>query len=171
MHPRIIRRKTDFLDKVPCALVKRFDLVAYVDTSVKSLVRDSCLSKHTVNATWGKPVPCTSYRALSTGGRFVVHRRGTNQTCSQLRSQARKPLSAWIHRTLTVGLPGERRQRLPKHHKRGAPAGYLLLLRLCLYPSERLAFEAGSPRALAVGGRHIGPLAQSKQRCCSASDF
>lgn len=76
---------------------------------MKGMVQNGSLSKSIMNASWGKLVQYTPYKASSAGGRVVlVDPRRTTQECANCGLEVRKPLWVRVHRCSNCGFTADR---------------------------------------------------------------
>ena len=102
---KISRQRDDFLHKVARGLVVRMDVIAFEDLMITNMVKDRHLSKSIMDASWGRLVQYTVYKAESAGKQVVlVDPRGTSQECSRCGAKVDKSLSERVHRCPTCGL-------------------------------------------------------------------
>ena len=95
---KVERQRNDFLHKVSYTLAKRFDLIVFEDLNIKGLVQNGHFSRSIQDASWGKLVQYTSYKASNASGKVVlVDPKGTSQMCARCGREVRKSLSVRVH--------------------------------------------------------------------------
>jgi putative transposase len=72
VHERIANKREDFVQKLSLKLVKSYDLIAFEDLNIKSMVKNHCLAKHITDAAWNKMITTTSYKAEWAGKRVEL---------------------------------------------------------------------------------------------------
>ena len=105
VHRRIERQRSDFLHKLSKTLVDRADLLIFEDLQIQNMMKNHYLSKSINDASWGRLIQFSSYKALSAGKRVeLIDPRGTTQRCSRCHAVAKKSLSERVHRCPNCGL-------------------------------------------------------------------
>ena len=108
LHDKITNQRRDFLHKTSYGIVKKYDLIAVEDLSVKNMMKNHHLSKSIADAGWGKFVDYLRYKCLKYGKTFIkVSPGGTSQTCV-CGAHAPKDLSVRIHNCPVCGLIADR---------------------------------------------------------------
>ncbi len=100
-HRRIRRQRGWFAHQLSKEWAERFDLIAFEDLSVSSMVRNGHLSKSISDAGWGMLQQLCVYKQILRSHRYVeVPARYTSQICSECGHVADPPLalSAKIYR-------------------------------------------------------------------------
>lgn len=101
---RIQRKNVGFCHRVSRLLVNKFDRIAIEDLNIRGLA-SGMLSKHVLNACWGRFVVCLTYKAEEAGRVLVkVDPRGTSQECPACGRIAPKKLSEREHHCSGCGL-------------------------------------------------------------------
>ena len=150
-HRRIERQRTDFLHKLSKILVDRADLLVFEDLQIPNMVKNHHLSKSINDASWGKLIQFSSYKA-SNAGKVVelVDPRGTTQRCSRCHVVVKKSLSERVHRCPNCGLVLDRDLNstfdMLGQIGRGTPESTPLEMRPLLVERQASRIrEAGSP--------------------------
>lgn len=108
LHDKIANQRKDFLHKASYSIVKKYDLIAVEDLSVKNMVKNRHLSKSIADAGWGKFVYYLEYKCLKYGKKLVkVPPGGTSQTCV-CGAYVPKGLSVRVHKCPECGLVADR---------------------------------------------------------------
>ncbi|SFG64428.1 putative transposase [Desulfotomaculum arcticum] len=108
LHDKIANQRKDFLHKASYGIVKKYDLIAVEDLSVKNMIKNHHLSKSIADAGWGKFVNYLEYKCLKYGKTFVkIPPRGTSQTCV-CGAHVPKDLSVRVHKCPECGLIADR---------------------------------------------------------------
>jgi putative transposase len=82
-HEHIANSRKDFLNKVACSLIARYDLIALEDLQIKGMVRNHHLSKSILDAGWGYLKQRLIDKAAEAGRQVVlVNPSYTSKTCS-----------------------------------------------------------------------------------------
>ncbi len=100
VHEKVENRRNDFLHKTSRYYVDNYDLIALEDLSIAGMVQSGNrgLSKAILDASWGKFVNYTLYKAENAGKYAVqVIAKGTTQVCSVCGNAVPKDLSVRIH--------------------------------------------------------------------------
>ena len=105
VHRRIANQRNDFNHKLANKLVKDYDLICFEDLNVKGMVKNHCLAKSIVDASWTQLVEFTQYKAVEAGKAVVtVDPRNTTKRCSKCGTLVEKDLSVRIHECPQCGL-------------------------------------------------------------------
>jgi len=108
-HRRVERQRDDFLHKASRALSLKADTIVFENLNIKGMVRNHHLAKSISDASWGKLMELTRYKAESAGGGVVlVNPNGTSQICSRCGTMVRKSLSERTHRCTVCGFSADR---------------------------------------------------------------
>ena len=108
LHRKIRNQRNDFLHKESRKLVNTYDLIVFEDLKIKNMVKNSRLSKSISDASWGKFIDLTTYKAESAGREVrLVNPRNTSQKCSSCGQTVKKSLSVRTHKC-TCGLTLDR---------------------------------------------------------------
>ena len=95
---RIERQRDDHLHKASRELSTRADTIIFEDLNIENMVKNHRLAKSILDASWGKLVQYTRYKAEEAGGEVVlVDPKNTSQTCSKCGGLVQKSLSVRIH--------------------------------------------------------------------------
>jgi putative transposase len=100
LHRKIARQRNDFQHKLSHKLVNTFDLIAYEDLKIKSMIEDNKynLQKHISDASWGKFIQRIIYKAENAGKYAIaVNPKGTTQKCSNCSKIVPKTLYERLH--------------------------------------------------------------------------
>jgi putative transposase len=82
-HARVRDRRRDFAHKLTSSWARRYDLIAFEDFVVPSMLGNSHLSKSISDAGWSLLRQMSRYKEARRSGRYVeVPSKGTTQTCS-----------------------------------------------------------------------------------------
>jgi putative transposase len=108
-HRKIERQRDDFLHKLSSAIVSRADVLVFEDLKPGAMVKNRRLAKSILDASWGKLLRYTSYKA-SSAGRMVelVPPRGTSVNCSRCGTVVVKSLSERVHKCPACNLVVDR---------------------------------------------------------------
>lgn len=105
LHRKVSRQRDDFLHKTSAWLVRMADLLVFENLNITEMVKNHALAKSIGDASWGKLVQYTSYKAANAGKMVeLVDPRGTTQKCSRCGTTVRKSLSERVHQCPTCGL-------------------------------------------------------------------
>ncbi|SFR09089.1 RNA-guided endonuclease InsQ/TnpB family protein [Desulfoscipio geothermicus] len=108
LHDKIANQRKDFLHKTTCGIVKKYDLIAVENLSVKNMVKNRRLSKSIADAGWGKFLDYLEYKCLKYGKTFVkIPPGGTSQTCV-CGAHVPKDLGIRVHKCPECGLIADR---------------------------------------------------------------
>ena len=108
-HRKIQRQRDDFLHKLSSAVVSRADVLVFEDLKNEAMVQNHNLAKSIRDASWGKLLRYTSYKASSAGKMVrVVSPRGTSVNCSRCGTAVAKSLSERVHKCPTCNLVMDR---------------------------------------------------------------
>lgn len=108
LHDKTANQRRDFLHKTSTRIVKKYDLIAVEDLSVKNMVKNRHLSKSIADAGWGKFVDYLEYKCLKYGKTLVkVPPGGTSQTCV-CDTHVPKDLGVRVHKCPECGLVADR---------------------------------------------------------------
>lgn len=144
LHHKITNQRKDFQHKLSHNLVNTFDLIAYEDLKIKSMIEDNKynLQKHISDASWGKFIFMLTYKAENAGKYCVaVNPKGTTQKCSCCGSIVSKTLYERSHKCPTCGFETTRDHNAALNiHKSGI--GLVDNHNLCL-SSEAPSFRLG----------------------------
>jgi len=92
-HTRICRQRKWMAHQLSHDWTARFDLIAFEDLSIPSMMGESRLSKSISDAGWGMLRQMCKYKEALRSGRYVeVPAEGTTQTCSRCGGMADPPL-------------------------------------------------------------------------------
>lgn len=109
VHERIGNRRTNFAHQQSRTLVKRFDIIAVEDLSVKQMVHNHCLAKSIQDAAWSQFTAHLAYKAAYAGRQYVaVNPAYTSQDCSQCGHRQKKTLAERVHQCGYCGLTLDR---------------------------------------------------------------
>jgi len=111
LHRKIANQRKDFQHKLSTNLVNAFDLIAYEDLKVKSMIKDNKynLQKHISDASWGTFIQMLTYKAENAGTTIIaVNPKGTTQKCSNCDTIVPKSLFVRLHNCPTCGFKASR---------------------------------------------------------------
>lgn len=111
LHRKIARQRSDFQHKLSYSLVHGFDLIAYEDLKIKSMIKDNKynLQKHIYDACWGKFIDMLVYKAANAGKYCIaVNPKGTTQRCSNCDTVVPKTLDVRLHKCTVCGFEADR---------------------------------------------------------------
>jgi putative transposase len=109
VHEKVANRRDDFVHKVSRNLVDKYGIICFEDLNVNGMVKNNCLAKHIMDASWNKLVQYTTYKAESAGRRVVlVDPRNTSKICSNCGTIVEKTLSERIHKCPVCGISIDR---------------------------------------------------------------
>lgn len=79
--------------------VNHYDLIVFEDLRIQNMVKNPALAKSIHDASWGKLIQYTTYKAEYAGkGVELVDPRNTSQECSECGQIVKKKLSERTHR-------------------------------------------------------------------------
>jgi len=108
-YRRVERKRDDYLHKVSRDLVNRADIIVFEDLRIQNMLKNHKLAKSIGDASWGKLIRYTSYKADSAGGSvYYVNPNGTSQICSRCGNWVQKDLSERIHSCPSCGYKSDR---------------------------------------------------------------
>ncbi len=82
-HEHIAQRRKDYLNKLACSLITRYDRIALEDLQISNMVQNHPLSKSILDAGWGYLRKRLFDKAAEAGRQvFLVNPAGTSTTCS-----------------------------------------------------------------------------------------
>jgi putative transposase len=106
---RIERQRDNYLHKASRELSTRADVIIFEDLNIENMVRNHHLAKSILDASWGKLVQYTRYKAEEAGGEVVlVDPKNTSQICSKCGGYVQKSLSERIHICQDCGFVADR---------------------------------------------------------------
>ncbi|MCG2717476.1 MAG: transposase [Nanoarchaeota archaeon] len=96
-YEKLVNVRDDFLHKISRYYVNNYDAIGLEDMQINSMVNNR-LSKHILDASWGKLRQMIAYKAERAGKLYVpVNHKGTTQRCSQCGKKVAKDLSERTH--------------------------------------------------------------------------
>jgi putative transposase len=105
IHERIANRRKDFAHKLSRNLVNNFGIIVFEKLNGKAMLKNHCLAKSIVDASWQQLVQFTSYKAEWAGRKVIlVDPRNTSRRCSRCGTLVDKDLSCRIHSCPVCGL-------------------------------------------------------------------
>ena len=108
-HRKVERQRDDFLHKLSSAIVSRADVLVFEDLKSGAMAKNHNLAKSILDASWGKLLRYTSYKASSAGKMVeLVPPRGTSVNCSRCGTAVAKSLSDRVHICPTCNLVVDR---------------------------------------------------------------
>ncbi|MCJ7816508.1 MAG: transposase [Candidatus Aenigmarchaeota archaeon] len=109
VHRKVERQRDDFLHKVSRTLANKADLIAFEKLNIQNMLKNHRLAKSISDASWGKLMRYTNYKAANAGGVVVyVDPRGTSQICSRCGALTRISLSERSHACTGCGFTLDR---------------------------------------------------------------
>lgn len=103
-YEKLVNTRDDFLHKVSRHYVNNYDAIGMEDMPITNMVHNKRLSKHILDACWGKLRQMMAYKAEWAGKLYMpVNYRGTTQRCSQCGEIVHKELSEREHRCPNCG--------------------------------------------------------------------
>ncbi|HMB45957.1 MAG TPA: RNA-guided endonuclease TnpB family protein [Candidatus Methanoperedens sp.] len=104
VHRRIRFQRRDFNNKLSTNLVEKYDHVVFEKLQIQNMLKNHCLAKSIVDASWSQLIDLTIYKA-EYAGKIVelVNPNGTSQTCV-CGYPVPKDLSVRVHRCPSCGL-------------------------------------------------------------------
>jgi putative transposase len=109
VHEKTANRRDDFAQKISKNLVERFGIICFEDLNINGMVKNHCLAKHIMDASWSKLIQYTTYKAESAGRRVVlVNPKNTSKMCSTCGTIVDKDLSERTHTCPVCGLSIDR---------------------------------------------------------------
>jgi len=98
IHEHIANQRRDCLHKISRYYVNSYDMIAVEDLRIKNMVRNHCLSRGILDASWGMLDNMLAYKAEEAGRRFIkVPPQWTSQKCSRCGRMVMKALSVRTH--------------------------------------------------------------------------
>ena len=98
VHERIANKREDFTQKLSRDLANRYGTICFEDLNIRNMLRNHNLAKSISDASWGKLVQYTTYKAEDAGRSVVlVNPRNTSQMCSCCGQIVSKDISVRIH--------------------------------------------------------------------------
>src|SRR5262249_46178408 len=121
---------SDFTHQHSRRIVRRFEVIAVEDVSVKRLVQNQCLAKRLHDAAWSQFSARLSYQAAGAGRKVVaVNPAKTSHDCSGCGHRQRRSLAERTYHGPCCGLVRDRDLNASKH--------ILALGRQCLASAEK----------------------------------
>jgi len=97
-HRKITDQRNDFLHKLSRDLVNKADLIAFEDLQIPNMMKNHCLSKSIADASWGKLIQYTAYKAVEAGKSVIlVDPHGTSILCARCGATVPKALNQRLH--------------------------------------------------------------------------
>ena len=98
IHRKIRNQREDFNHKLSREIVNNYDLIVFEDLRIKNMVKNHKLAKSISDASWGKLIDYTSYKAEYAGRTVeLVNPRNTSKMCSTCGHIQDMPLSQRIY--------------------------------------------------------------------------
>ena len=108
-HRRVERQRDDFLHKASRSLSLKADTIVFENLNIQNMQKNHHLAKSIGDASWGKLIQYTTYKAEDAGRCVVfVNPNGTSQICSRCGTMVRKSLSVRVHSCPTCGFSADR---------------------------------------------------------------
>lgn len=111
LYRKVTNQRKDFQHKLSHSLVHGFDLIAYEDLKIKSMIEDNkySLQKHIHDACWGQFIAMLKYKAENAGTTIIaVNPKGTTQKCSRCGTVVQKSLYVRLHTCTFCGFVADR---------------------------------------------------------------
>ena len=103
-YERLTNIRDDFLHKISRYYVNNHDAIGMEDMPIINMVHNKKLSKHILDACWGRLRQFISYKAENAGKLYVpIDYRGTTIRCSQCQERVNKELWEREHRCSNCG--------------------------------------------------------------------
>jgi putative transposase len=108
-HRRVERQRDDYLHKASRNLSQKADVIVFENLNIQGMQKNHHLAKSIGDASWGKLMQYTTYKAVEAGGSVeFVNPNGTSQICSRCGTMVRKSLSVRTHLCPTCGFSADR---------------------------------------------------------------
>jgi putative transposase len=108
-HRRVERQRDDFLHKASRSLALKADTIVFENLNINGMLKNHHLAKSIGDASWGKLMQYTAYKAEEAGGSVCyVNPNGTSQICSRCGTMVRKSLAVRVHSCPTCGFSADR---------------------------------------------------------------
>jgi putative transposase len=108
-HRRVERQRDDFLHKESRKLSEKADTIVFENLQIQNMLKNHHLSKSISDASWGKLMRYTHYKAEDAGGSVeYVNPNGTSQLCSRCGTVVKKSLSVRVHLCTNCGFSADR---------------------------------------------------------------
>jgi len=105
VYEKIANQRLDFAQKLAQKLIYSYSTIIFEDLETKELVHENYLAKRILDATWGKLVNMTQFKAESAGTEVIlVDPRNTTQMCSACGKIVYKELKDRVHSCPYCGL-------------------------------------------------------------------
>lgn len=104
VHLRVQRSRRSFHFTQAYRLAQRFNPIFIEKLNIRNMVRNHCLAKSIMDASWGQFLGILSRSAESAGGASIaVEARGSSQECARCGAYVPKPLPERMHRCWNCG--------------------------------------------------------------------
>jgi len=108
-YRKLARQREDYLHKISRNLVENYDLIAFEDLHIKSMMKNHHLAKLIGDSSWGILTRFVAYKVEETGKTLMlVDPKGTSQQCSQCEGMVQKSLSIRTHECPLCGFKSDR---------------------------------------------------------------
>lgn len=109
IHAKIANTRETYLHQVSAKIAREYSTIAFEDLNIKGMVKNHHLAKSINNASWGKLIQFTTYKAERAGGCVIlVNPKGTTQECSGCGKVVPKKLKDRWHCCPNCGLSIDR---------------------------------------------------------------
>lgn len=108
-HRRVERQRDDFLHKASRQLSLKADAIVFENLNIRGMQKNHHLAKSIGDASWGKLMQYTAYKAAEAGGCvYYVNPNGTSQICSGCGETVKKSLKVRVHLCTKCGFQADR---------------------------------------------------------------
>jgi putative transposase len=108
-HRRVERQRDDFLHKASRVLSHKADVIVFEKLNIQNMQKNHHLAKSIGDASWGKLMQYTTYKAVEAGGSVeFVNPNETSQICSRCGEIVKKSLSERFHVCTKCGFESDR---------------------------------------------------------------
>jgi putative transposase len=154
-YEKLVNARDDFLHKLSRYYINNYDAIGMEDMPIRNMVHNKRLSKHILDACWGRLRQFMSYKAENAGKLYVpVNYKGTTTRCSQCGTDNPKKLEDREHKCCTCGFV------VPRDYNSALEIKRLMLIEIGQELSESTPVEMEAlPMVTSVG--EAGSLFQS----------
>jgi len=108
-HRRVERQRDDFLHKASRSISRKADVIVFENLNITGMQKNHHLAKSIGDASWGKLMELTRYKAESAGGSVqFINPNNTTQICSKCGTTVKKSLAERTHLCPTCGFSADR---------------------------------------------------------------